>query len=469
MIFFLTMLFCSITLVVAFYYCFYVAGKEKKQILLGVTLPKEALESEEVKAIAKEYNKKLNQSMLILLLAGIPVHMAMNGYISIFLIVYTVWGVLLYFIPNEIMKKENRKLYKLKRQNEWIIGETKTIYVDTRASVMARKYPLSSLHFLLAGFICLLPLYASDNVGSFFKQDMAVVIFVTSLFTKVVFFLLYKGFFQRSNKVYSHDTKINQKCIGLRRNILGNCFVILSYLDSISFVIMEWGMEKESYTNGFAERIIIFCLLQMFEMVFLFYSIFLLEKRKKEILSTDKSPIIVDEDEYWKGMYYYNPNDKRIFVQDRVFDSNITFNMAHPVGKTTVYGLAAITIITMVWLSIEVLRMDFVPYGMEIKETTVSFTSGGYNLEVDIEDIKQVTLLENLPDKKLAKTNGGATDDYLLGKFRMEDMGNCYMYVYLDYPLLLQIDTTETTIFFNSKNTKETEQLYKSLSKRIAQ
>lgn len=463
MLFLGTMLMCSVSLVGAFYYCFITAGQEKKQILLGVTLPKEALGQEAVRNIAGAYKRKINSCMGILLLAGIPVHAAMKGYISVFLILYTVWAVLLYWLPYQILKREHTRMYQMKCENHWTAGETRTIYIDTMASGLANKYPLSSVHFLAAALICLIPLYASDSVSMFFQEEMAGMIFITSLITKLTLFLCYCFFVRKGNKVYSHDTKINQKCSRLKRHIMGNCMVILAYLDSISFVIMEWGMGKEQYRTYFNERMLLFCMVQLIEIGFLLYSFIRFEKRKGEILKADKTPILVDEDEYWNGMYYNNPADKRIFVADRVFESNFTFNMGHPAGKLIVYGITAFTVVSMLWLTVVLLRMDFVPFSMDIQEENVKFKAGGYNLEIPVDEIEKVTLLSGLPDKRLNKTNGAATDKYLLGKFRMEDIGHCYMYVYLEYSGIIQVDTKEQVIFFNTKEEGRTKELYERL------
>lgn len=469
MIFFIIMFICSASLAGAFYYCFIVAGKAKKQILLGVTLPDQALEREDVREIAQGYKRKINGCMGMLLLIGIPVHAAMAGYVSVFLIIYMIWAVLLYWLPYQILKKEHDRMYRLKCENHWTVGETRTIYIDTAASSLAGKYPLSSIHFLISALLCLLPLYVSDSIAKFFREEMAGVIFATSLFTKLALFLCYSFFAKGKNKAFSHDTKINQKCGRLKRNIMGSCMVILSYLDSISFVIMEWGMGKEQYTSHFNERILLFCFVQLIEICFLISCFVYYEKRKREILKADKTPILVDEDEYWNGMYYNNPEDKRVFVADRVFESNLTFNMGHPAGKLIVYGITVFTVVSMVWLSVALLRMDFVPYTMDIREESVKFTAGGYNLEVPLEKIEKVTLLSGLPDKRLSKTNGGATEGYLLGKFRMEDVGSCYMYVYRKYPVIIQVDTEERVIFFNTKEEEKTRELYERLCEAVGE
>lgn len=51
-------------------------------------------------------------------------------------------------------------------------------------------------------------------------------------------------------------------------------------------------------------------------------------KQKKELLSANTSPIDVDDDEYWKTGYYYNPDDKHILVENRMQSGNYTFNYA---------------------------------------------------------------------------------------------------------------------------------------------
>lgn len=467
MLFLAIILICSLTLVGAFYYSFWIVGKAEKHIFLGVTLPEEILKGEEMQNIAKEYYGKIRKCMIIMIIIGIPVHMSMAGYVSVFMILYLLWCTALYLVPDMILKKEHKKLYQMKCDNHWNAGETKTIYIDTQAVRLARKYPLSSWHFLGAVLIALLPLYASDSVKAFFSWEFSAFMFVASLVTKLAFFLLYRYFYKGSNRVYSKDTKINQKCNGIKRNVWGNCFVAVAYLDSISFVILEWGAGETQYDKYFTERFILFVIVQTIEIAMVLYSTVFAGKRIGEILKEDKQPIVVDEDEYWKDLTYNNPSDKRLMVPERVYGTNFTFNMGHPAGKPIVYGFLTVALVSMLWVSVALVRMDFVPFAMELKEESIKFTSGGYNLEVSIGDIEDVILLQELPDKRLVKINGGATDQYLLGKFRMEDFGDCYLYVYREYPVIIQIDTKERVIFFNTKDNSKTEQLYKQVCEHI--
>lgn len=50
-------------------------------------------------------------------------------------------------------------------------------------------------------------------------------------------------------------------------------------------------------------------------------------------------PVYVDDDEYWKTGYYYNPNDNHILVKNRMFDGNYSFNLANPKARFICGGL----------------------------------------------------------------------------------------------------------------------------------
>lgn len=154
MIFAIIMFICSASLAGAFYYCFIAAGEVKKQILLGVTLPDWALELEAVRKIAKDYKKKINRCMGILLLIGIPVHAAMAGYLSIFLIIYMVWAVLLYWLPYQILKKEHDRLYRMKCENHWTVGKSGPYILTPQQAVLQENPPFSHSLF---GFCIALP------------------------------------------------------------------------------------------------------------------------------------------------------------------------------------------------------------------------------------------------------------------------------------------------------------------------
>lgn len=45
-----------------------------------------------------------------------------------------------------------------------------------------------------------------------------------------------------------------------------------------------------------------------------------------------------------------------------------------------------------------------------------------YSSEIYFDDIEEVQLLNELPDDDFVRTNGGATDEYLIGHFKSKDL-----------------------------------------------
>lgn len=76
--------------------------------------------------------------------------------------------------------------------------------------------------------------------------------------------------------------------------------------------------------------IIILCVyfIQLIAVLGFIVPIYMGLNRKKELLSANTSPIDVDDDEYWKTGYYYNPDDKHILIENRMQSGNYTFNYA---------------------------------------------------------------------------------------------------------------------------------------------
>ena len=52
------------------------------------------------------------------------------------------------------------------------------------------------------------------------------------------------------------------------------------------------------------------------------------------------------------------------------------------------------------------------------EENTFTFEAAGYDCSFDKEEIRSVTLLEDMPDENFTRTNGGSTEEYNVGHFR---------------------------------------------------
>ena len=53
---------------------------------------------------------------------------------------------------------------------------------------------------------------------------------------------------------------------------------------------------------------------------------FIIRRRKEALLKQDTAPMYIDDDYYWRNGWYSNPDDRRLFIQDRYSSMNYTVN-----------------------------------------------------------------------------------------------------------------------------------------------
>ena len=100
-----------------------------------------------------------------------------------------------------------------------------------------------------------------------------------------------------------------------------------------------------------------------------------------------------------------------------------------------------------------------------IEGDQATFSAAMYHTDISLEDIESVEILDALPDDDYVRTNGGSTDQYLIGHFSGRETGKCMMYVYLDYTPVLKIKTADVTIYVNSKDKADVEKWYQEMEK----
>ena len=145
-------------------------------------------------------------------------------------------------------------------------------------------------------------------------------------------------------------------------------------------------------------------------------------RRLQEKLTADSGgDWYVDDDDHWiGGVFYYNPDDSRFIINQRI-GLNSSVNLAHPGGKI-------MTVLLVLMLLGMPLLGGFLDIGMT-KEITLTMddnkvvcTSGMGNYSVSREDISEVRVLEELPSD-LRRRFGTATDTLLEGSYASEEIG----------------------------------------------
>lgn len=440
-------------------------GKTKyyEGMILGVHMKEQYAMGTVVSSFVKDYKKKLKSFYVWNLIAGVLICGLCFWYFSIFMIVWCIW--LIEFMAGSLylIFRNHRRLYDMKVEHGWSGEESgQMAMVDTRLSAGNGRAAFPLWLHLITLAVLVLPL-ASGKVRAGVKGIPGMGAIIGASIAMWVTFLFCAWIFGRErNKVYSEDSQINRRLNDLEKRYWSGGFLAGSVCNDIATLYLIYAGVKNGWMSNV--DIAIYSVILFLAVVGIFVGYRYLKKIKQEILKIDKTPLFVDDDYYWRNGWYSNPDDRRLFIQDRFNSMNYTTNLGRPAGRYLVGGVLAGTVIVLVWMCIMMLRMDFTPVHLEDTGNSFQITSGYTNTEIKKDDIKSVRLLKNgLPEEHFSKINGSADDKQMLGKFRGEKSGECRMYVWLDQSEIIQIQTKKYTVFINGKDKDQTNVWYKSL------
>ena len=157
----------------------------------------------------------------------------------------------------------------------------------------------------------------------------------------------------------------------------------------------------------------------------------------------------MDEDDYWIwGQFYYNPHDKKSFVNERV-GMGMSMNFATPAGK----AMAAFTIVVLLallplsgWLMAEELTSVDLSYS----EEQVIVRHVGTTYEVPLDEVVHAELLDTLPPS--SRIWGTGMENLLKGSFSVKGYGTATFCLDPHDPPFLVLKTAETTYFFSGND-----------------
>lgn len=91
---------------------------------------------------------------------------------------------------------------------------------------------------------------------------------------------------------------------------------------------------REAFGTGWeVSGLFVFVALQMLIAAGITAAAIWLRNKRSELLDGDAASMLVDDDVYWKNGWYNNPEDRHLFVQDRMNSMNISMNLGRLAGK----------------------------------------------------------------------------------------------------------------------------------------
>ena len=372
-------------------------AKFKKNIAVGVTFMEEGKQDAEVISRLNKYKKQIKMITIVLLLAIIPgVFVSKFWILLTYYLVWTDVTIFIYAIPFYLC---NRDLKAIKKRKGWAQHQGEKVEIDMENIPNFKE--ISPLLFIIPCIVSLLPLIWDRTF---------YVLYITSAASVLVFWFSYRYFYRNRSERVNEERDLTRVLTQIRHYNWSKIWIVASWLTiPLSFS----GLLLISHPFMALTLIFIATGAICIEAVAIEVK---LRKMQERLTKGSGVGAIVDEDDKWiGGMIYYNPNDSRLIVNERV-GMNTTLNLARTSGKV----ITAILFVLFLCLPFTGPVMNAYyqqPIKIELTKDGIQAVQGISNYRIKLADIKNVELINELPDD-LVRVNGTSFDDLLKGDFR---------------------------------------------------
>ena len=434
-------------------------GAYRQGMLYGIHIPKNALEHPDVIALSASAKKSWNHFTVCHLILGSAVCFFALWNFAISVIVWAVWLVIYIAGLSYYTTDPLRKMYALKQKNGWHQAQEQSmICIDTAASACANeKTPSFLWHLGILGILLILIVMYTFSTDP--PDRLALNLTVIACIVTLAFLCLHYIFTRTRNTVYSKDSSLNLSINQLEKSTWAKSLLTADSFHAVSFVYLYARICFAD--NLYDADWVVFVLVQFCTMLAVIIPLFSFYKKKRTLLDSNLTPIVIDDDIYWKDGFYCNPNDPRLLVQNRLCETNYTFNMARPAGRFITflcYGIGIAGLLFTIYLCIPLIsiRLDF-----SVNGNQVSISEGGYHCQFSIQEVESVSLLKEMPEGRFIRVSGVSTDNYDIGRYKNRNLGKCMLFLESSYSPILQIKLKDKTIFLNSKTNGDVEKWYR--------
>jgi len=225
--------------------------KANGNILLGVTLPYDALKDGAVTAIVKKFRKTSSLLLLKCYLLTLPL-VFISGFVSISMMYIFIWFTAVIIANQKTIRKYWNELYALKRENQWWVGTRNIVSVDTEVSRLKDTFPVSRAWFVIPLIISLFPI--ADILYTEGSEIPSLSLFGT--LTVIFLFFIYMIYVRARTVAYSDNTEVNAILNRVYKREWTRCLVIVATVSSIFFTVSTY-LQMDASSTYFTEMLIV--------------------------------------------------------------------------------------------------------------------------------------------------------------------------------------------------------------------
>lgn len=415
-----------------------------------------------VDSIVRAHNKQA--TVLLIVLIAIATGLLFVPSLNIMMMAYVIFiyiSLVVYNIPFALGNSELKKYKKVLG----IVPE-KVLYADLKTA--GRLHALNRPALLLAdavgmiifvaALLCdlkVIPLNLGNFTGTFVCTGTVVIFLMMSLILLPIAFMVdnYR------NEVISENSDINTNYNRAKKRNFANYMIMVSWINNVA-ALLGLGLFFFAKIELLVIVLIAVYLLAIMGATAIFAknSIAL---NKKYVQGEAK--LAEDDDDYWLlGMFYYNPNDRRLNVEKRVGVGG-TINMAHPAGKV-ISGILALIIVGSIVALIFVGMMMSTPLRIINNNDAIICHQMWDEYTIDKSEITSVGIGET-KDLNLFRSAGTAIESLYKGVFVVDGKNGCRLFMNPEAGKYIKITTNERTYYISENTAEETLALYEDIAK----
>lgn len=320
-------------------------------MLLGVHIPKEQAHCAQVEALCTRSRRNWNLYQNIQIAIG-----SLLGLLGFFspewlVLIWIIWFLLYLAGMEGLMVMPLRRMYRLKQEQGWVRENSRrTVYIDTELSAMSgRMAPAAYWHLLFLAAETTAALYTYLRGQDRQAVSEVAALGIAAMAVTLLLWAMHRYLAEKRNVVYSQNSKVNMAVNGLVKRTWARGFLRVDCLNCASWLYLALRRPQAGGLCG--GDWFVYALLQLVAAVAAILPWGNVLSKKRELLAADDQPVEVDDDEYWKNGWYENPQDPRLLVQNRLCDTNYTFNMARPAARWINAGITLLLVGSLGWVA----------------------------------------------------------------------------------------------------------------------
>lgn len=456
------MLICMYPVTFIMYFTMTLSGRAAGNRLFGIRYQDDWLPAGEVHERERVFMRKMRIRLIILM--AVPITAFLPTYMSVSYTIWIMWLLAVIAVFWLQCAKSYNELLSLKEERAGRAEKPETVYHELKCTqIHCIKWYDLLIPLLISLLAAAFPyLYLKGE-----RQESYGLLMIIIALCNICLYASAVWTDHMKINVISDNSDINANYARALKKLWKQFWMAGIWTSTVYTLLILISLLPGIYTAQLASRAILWGSMAT-GLTLVVLCIYLIKrKRKLDEYYYDKVDIrmnasLDEEERRWVGgILYYNPDNRHSFV-DTKFGVGTTFNMARPAGKI-IMGFTILAILALpvscVWLMLE----EFTPLSLSIQNDRLSAVHLGEDYSVPLEDIKDVTLLTELP--RSTKVHGTNSSVLEKGLFRNSTDGKVQKFLNPQNGVFLRIETSEAVYYMSGQNDEETLAIYHSLSR----